>query len=90
MEERYYSLAEARKLMPQISGAPIAIHDRNHSWECRYPVPNDIFPTTRSKVFNPEDGASQFSTMLQCLAWAWRHHKRQTGQDCPWDLGEAL
>lgn len=89
IELRYHTVLEARQLMPQGRNCgSITIHDGNHSWLVKYPT--DTLPKSKSRVFLDGDVDSHMAAMRTCLAWAWRHHSRLTGEECPWDLGEPI
>lgn len=88
LEDKAYSLAEARALMPKAKGATITVHESNHAWLARYPT--DEFPKSRTISFAPGDPESISSALRGVLLWAWRHHVKQGGGRPSFDLGEAI
>jgi len=49
--------------------------------------PTDTFPKSASRSFDPEDPESTTAALRHVLGWVWKHHRRLTGEICPYDLG---
>jgi hypothetical protein len=90
LAEKYWSLAEAREMMPQgRCVGQLSIHESTstgaRSFMAKYPT--DTFPKSASRSFDPEDPESTTAALRHVLGWVWKHHRRLTGEICPYDLG---
>jgi hypothetical protein len=86
IENREYSAADARVLLPSAMGCTISIN-KNERWQVKYDgrlAP----PRSWSQCWqNDVNGMSYMDVLRRAIAWAWLcHQETHPGSDCPFDL----
>lgn len=76
LDNKQYSLAEARSDLPLAKGCVTAIH-KDTTWMVKYP--RKVPP--KSHTANWYD--SNREALIECLEWAWAAHGAETGARCP-------
>lgn len=87
LPEQAWTQPQAKQFLPTAVGCVIAIH-KNSSWMIKYP--REEYPKSHTVAFTPGDIESSSEALRECLRWAWRCHRKACGQECPYNLGEAL
>ena len=83
LEERAYTLDEARKLLPELVGCTAAVHPTS-GWMVKYHAREP--PRSRSRVFEGGDDMGSRMAMCHCISWAWAEHEAQGFDACPFLL----
>ena len=84
--KQHYTVAEAKKFMPQALGATIVMTTTG-SWESRYRY-RKTFPKSHAQKFQEGNIDSEYGALTACLRWAWNVHF-ETCPDaapCEWDF----
>ena len=79
-----YTLAEARKMLPDVKGCHITLDQKRFRvWKIHYP--NAAPPYSVSKVYGCGKRPSN-KALFHCLRKVWEWHTKATGVACPYDF----
>ncbi len=80
-----YTLAEARKMIPQVRGCKLDLDQKRfHRWKLYYP--RRTWPKNKTQAYGDGTGLNETEALIACLKQGWAWHLEATGKECPYDF----